>query len=472
MTNPTHRFAASNDLDAQDREALDLDTLGHAFGIIERLVQLVHREPVAEYASPDALRQRLDLALASEGIEEGELFEILEQIAETTPRTTGRLFFNQLFGGRDTHAAAAELIATILNVSMYTYKVAGPHALIEQELTRRMGDLAGLPEGEGIFTPGGSLSNMCGMVMARNHALPESKDQGLAGSRVAVYASEECHYSVAKNAGILGFGRSSVRKIATDDDRRMDPAALRAAIEQDKADGITPICIIPTSGTTVLGVFDPIDAIADIAEEQGIWLHVDGALGGSALLSPETRPLMDGIERADSFAWNMHKMMGAPLSTSVVLTKAKGPLTTAFSESATYLFQSENDELNAGTRSIQCGRSNEALKLWAMWKKLGDQGLAERVDHLFAMGQHAAERVRQEPSLTLTREPTSVTVCFTAKDIEAPELCEQLRQRADAMVGFAIVDGNEVVRLACVNPQMTSADLDEFFDLLVAVVER
>lgn len=454
-----------------DLESHDLDILQSAFGIIERLVETVHREPVTPYASPDDLRERLDLAIEHEGVDDEALFEALEQIAEATPRTTGRLFFNQLFGGRDTHAAAAELIATILNVSMYTFKAAGPHALIEQELTRRMGDLAGLTGGEGIFTPGGSLSNLCGMVMARNHALPDSKDHGLAGSRVAVYASEECHYSIAKNAGILGFGRSSVRKIACDNRRRMDPAALRAAIEADRAEGIAPVCVVATSGTTVLGVFDPIDEIADVAQDLGVWLHVDGALGASVLFSEDKRDLMAGVERADSLAWNTHKMMGAPLSTSVVLTGEKGPLSTAFGEAATYLFQSDNDELNAGTRSIQCGRSNEVLKLWAMWKKLGTEGLGERVDHLFAMARHAADRVRREPALTLTREPTSVTTCFTAEGVDAPELCERLRRRGDTIVGYAIVDGREVVRLALVNPQVTAADVDEFFDLLLAALD-
>lgn len=449
----------------------DVETFRRVFGLIERLVELVEREPVTPYASPETLSERLDLALGARGVGEDELFTQLEAIARETPRTTGRLFFNQLFAGRDAHAAAAEMLAAALNVSMYTFKVAGPHALIERELVGRMGALAGLGEGEGIFCPGGSMSNLAGMVMARNHALPGSKEHGLGGHRVGVYASDQCHYSIAKNAGILGFGRAAVRAVATDGRGRMDPEALRACIARDRAEGVLPVCVVATAGTTVLGAFDPIDAIADVAGSEGVWLHVDGALGGSALLSDAHRHLLAGSHRADSLAWNMHKMMGSPLSTSVVLTRERGPLTTAFSETATYLFQSDNDDLNAGTRSIQCGRGNDALKLWAMWKRLGDEGLGARVDHLFAMARHAADLVRRTPGLVLVREPASVTVCFDVEGVSVPELCEALRREGRTIVGYAIVDERPVIRLACVNPSMTTGDLDDFFAHVGAVVE-
>jgi glutamate/tyrosine decarboxylase-like PLP-dependent enzyme len=136
----------------------------------------------------------------------------------------------------------------------------------------------------------------------------------------------------------------------------------------------------------------------------------------------------------------------------------------SLSQKATYLFQSDEDDYDLGTRSIQCGRRNDALKCWAAWKSQGDAGLARRVERLFSLTRHAADQVRERPGLMLCRDPESVTVCFEVEGKSSETICETLRREQRALVGYGIVDGRRVIRLACVTPQIDFTDLDVFFD--------
>jgi len=440
----------------------------------ETLLQAERDEPVTPYRACSELRDQLvsrigQLAPARQGASIEAVLDGLEQIALCTPRTGSRRFFNQLFSGRTEAAAAGEMIAALLNTSMYTYKVAGPHALIETALTQHMARFVGYEHGEGIFSPGGSLANLAAMIMARNEALPNVREHGLDGQRLAVYASGECHYSIRKNAGMIGLGRQSVRWVEVDDRGRMMPEALDAAIAADRQRGVRPVAIIATAGTTVLGAFDPIEPIADVAERHGLWLHVDGALGGSALLTERHRHLVAGAARADSWTWDAHKLMGVPLSSSVLLVRERGMLEKHFSEAAAYLFHNDEAAFDHGTRSIQCGRRNDALKLWAAWKFYGDEGYARRIDHLFDLARYAADEIERRPGLVLTCRPESITVCFEAVGKPSDAICQSLWREQRAMVGHAEVRGRRIIRMACANGEMTREDVDAFLDTVEEV---
>lgn len=454
-----------HDLD-QQRVDQTRQMLERAFSIAADIVKAEHDQPATEYRTVAEMERHVDLSLSSQGLSLSDCLGLIEQVAHATPRTGSRLFFNQLFSGRQPAATAAEVLAAVLNTSLYTYKVAGPHALIEKAITKRMARLVGYADGEGIFCPGGSLANLGAMVIARNLAFPDFKDKGYAvtnGQQIIAYTSELCHYSIPKNANIVGLGRDNVRKVQTDARGRMCPEALERAIQQDIEAGHKPFFINATAGTTVLAAFDPIHPIADIAEEHSIHLHLDGALGCSVLLSDAHKKLCDGSDRCDTVTWNIHKMLGVPLPASVLITPQQGLLHDTFNQSATYLFQSDEDEYNLGTQSIQCGRRNDAFKAWAAWKHRGDAGFGRRVDHLFMLAKYAASIAADDPSMTLTKDPESVTACFEVNRKDTRDICEQLRQQARAMVGYAHVDGKRVIRLALVNGDMTTNDIDEFF---------
>ncbi len=435
--------------------------------LIERHIEREHDEPVAPFLPPDALAEHIDTTIPSAGATTDDVFQRLDQILAATPRTTTRSFFNQLFAGRDPVAQAGEILASVLNSSMYTYKAAGPHALIERSLTAHMASKLGLHQGEGVFCPGGSLANFCGMLMARDAKLPRARDEGIAANgadRLTMYTSDLSHYSIPKNANMMGIGRDRCRRVPTDERGRIIPAELSSAIRDDLDNGFTPFMVNATAGTTVLGAFDPIDPIADVCERFDLWLHLDGCLGCSAILSTDNKHLLQGSHRAHSVTWNAHKMMGVPLPCSVVLTRDIGPLHTTFNQTATYLFQSDEDFYNLGTMSIQCGRRNDALKLFAAWLHHGDTGYDKRITHLFDLTRHAADLARDHPDITLSKQPESVTCCFEVTGKSSEAICQTLRERGDAVVGFAIVDGRKVIRLACVNAENTTADIDDFFN--------
>ncbi len=449
---------------------------GQQSTLTPRLIELAHAlfeaeqsAPVSRFQTPEEMRRAIELAIPEKGNSPERVMDLLEDVAMATPRTASRRFFNQLFAGRHDIASAAEIVAVLLNSSMYTYKAAGPHVLIEKELGEHMGRKVGYDDGEGIFTPGGSLSNFAGIMIARNEFNERCQQDGHDGSWLTLYSSELDHYSISKNLAMLGLGRRSLRKVATDERGRMRADALRDAIKRDIDGGAKPFCINATCGTTVLGAYDPLDEIADVAEEFGIWFHVDGAFGGSTALSAKHREHLKGSGRSDSFTWDAHKMMGVPLSCSVILVRNKGLLRKHFSESASYLFQSDEDELNHGVKSMQCGRRNDCLKLWAAWQHLGDEGYARKIDRLYDLARSFAERVKKDPRCTLSKEPESVNVCFEVTGKPSDLICETLRQQQKSLVGYGIVDGRRVIRAAFVNADVDEADLDDFFDNLVEV---
>lgn len=434
--------------------------LAAATALARRLVEREHDAADPAERDPEQLAARLDLRLGAAGQAPDALIDELATLLEATPSSSSWRFVNQLFGGREPAAVAAELLAALPNVTMATFKAAGAQILVEREVIRHMAECAGLDGAEGSFTPGGSLANLIALLLARNAARPAAREEGLAGAPLGVYTSAEGHYSIPKGAGIVGIGRRQVRAIPVDAGGRMDPAALAAALAADRAAGVTPALVNATAGTTVRGAFDPLRPLAALAREAGAWLHVDGALGGSLLLSRSRRALLDGLELADSFAWNPHKMMGVPLQCSLLLVSRPGALGASLDESADYLFQAHQEELNPGRRSIQCGRRNDALKLWAAWRQLGDRGYEERVERQLELARAAARRIAADPELALAEPPPSINVCFEMRGKSSEAICDHLDRAGLVKIGHGVVAGRRVLRLVCVNPDLDGADLD------------
>ena len=437
--------------------------------LLEELLASEIAQPVRPTLDPSQAITDLGLAIPAGGCTLEETICKLRCVVAATPTTVGPGFFNQLFGGREPVAMLAEMLAAICNTSMYTYKAAGVQVLIEQILLDKMQALAGFTHGDGLFTPGGSMSNMAAMIIARNERVESARETGHPGGRHIVYTSAESHYSVQKNAGMLGLGRNNVHKVPVDNTGRMLPEELDKLIASDTDDGAQPLMVIATSGTTVMGAFDPIRAISDISRKHRLWLHVDGAFGGSALLSDTFSPLMDGLALADSFTWDAHKMMGVPLICSVMLTREPGLTARHFDEAATYLFQQDEDRLNPGTRSLQCGRRNDALKLWAAWQHLGDEGYKNRIERQFELSRQFLRRVEEDPDLVLSCQPQWINICFEVTGKPSDRICDELDRRQLAKLGWGIVHGRRVIRMVCVNPDLTEADLDSLLADVKAV---
>lgn len=436
------------------------------------LLEEEEANPVAERIEANVLFDKLDLSLDKHGIADEAFKRTMKSVLKATPKTATPLFFNQLFGGRQGKAVIGDLLAVLLNNSMYTYKVAGPMAGIEQEMIKRSCELIGYgKEANGTFPTGGSMSNYMAVVMARDLADPNCREHGVS-QKMIFYCSQESHYSNAKNATFAGIGRSNVRYIDTDGTGRMLVRDLEQKIKEDKEAGCLPFMVVATAGTTVLGAMDPIDALADVTEREGLWLHVDGAFMGAVLFSSKYKHVLKGAHRANSFCYNAHKLLGVPLSSSILLVKDSKNLYDSFNNDASYLYQKTDEaRYDLGKTSFQCGRRNDAFKFWTLWKSVGDEGLAKIVDHLFDLANYARDYVNNNPDYTMVGLNDSVSVCFNYKGIAADELCTMLYEKQETLVGYGHYRDLQFVRLVLVNANNTIDDLKQFFQVMEAAVE-
>lgn len=430
-------------------------------------------EPIIQPIAINELDDKLNLGLSAEGVSEEELYESLKNLMLNTPRTSTNRFFNQLFGGRNDKAVLGDLIAVLLNTSMYTYKVAGPMVEVEKVILRQISAFAGydLATAGGTIATGGSMTNFMALVMARDAFNENIVEQGVNPGMV-LYTSAVSHYSIPKNAAFAGIGRNNIRYIEVDEEGRMRVDLLEQQIKQDIAAGLQPFFVNATAGTTVFGAYDPVDQIGDVCQQYGLWLHLDGAYGGSVIFTDKHRHLVKGIEKTNSFSVNAHKMLNAPMTCSMIVCQNKRHLYHSFSNDASYLFQMHEDDYNLGKTSLQCGRRNDALKLWTLWKSVGTKGLAAMVDHQFALAEVAREYVRNHPDYTLYSFDSSLTICFTYKNVPSIELCNKLYESSTSMVSYGSFREQDFVRLVTINAGNKKEDILNFFSGLEDFVAK
>ncbi|XP_041953066.1 cysteine sulfinic acid decarboxylase [Alosa sapidissima] len=444
-------------------------------------------EKVCDWHDPEQLEELLDLELRDSGESHDQLLSRVRDVAKYSVKTNHPRFFNQLFSGLDYHALAGRLLSETLNTSQYTYEVAPVFVLMEHVVLTKLISMVGWPSGDGLFCPGGSMSNMVAMNVARYHAFPQIKQQGLwALPRLAVFTSQECHYSVMKAAAFLGIGTDNVFHVKTDQSGSMDPQDLEVKIMLARSQGAVPFFVTATSGTTIRGAFDPLETIADICEKHCLWMHVDAAHGGSVLFSKKHKHLVKGIERANSVTWNQHKMLTTGLQCSAFLVRdTANLLQKCHCASATYLFQQDkfyDMSLDTGDKTIQCGRKVDCLKLWLMWKAVGTKGLAERVERALSLTRYLAEAIKKREGFQLLSEPTFVNTCFwyippslrgkeNSADYQdrlskvAPAIKEQMVKEGTMMVGYQPLNGQvNFFRMIVISPQTSQRDMDFCLD--------
>ncbi|MFT4736399.1 MAG: sulfinoalanine decarboxylase [Cyclobacteriaceae bacterium] len=440
--------------------------------LVEVLINEEEQHPVADRIDANELYDAVDLSLNEDAMVDEAFKSVLRDVLVSTPKTATNLFFNQLFGGRQGKAVLGDLLAVMLNNSMYTYKVAGPQVGIEQEIIRQSCNMIGYgDQSNGTFPTGGSMSNYMALVMARDAKDPNCRSEGMSKPMV-IYTSKESHYSNAKNASFAGIGRNNIRYIPADSEGQMIPAKLEEQILVDLSEGLIPTYVNATAGTTVLGAFDPIDDIADITEKYGIWLHVDGAYCGSVIFSDKYKHLVNGIERSDSFSYNAHKMLGTPLTCSIILVNDKKHLHDSFSNAADYLYQTDGDDFNLGKTSFQCGRRNDALKFWTLWKSVGTTGLKQIVDQQFELANVARKYLRSNPDYALYSFDDSISICFNYKDIDPVALCTEMYENQITVVGFGAFREDTFIRLVTINANNEKLDILNFFRVLEEFADK
>ncbi|XP_063929442.1 acidic amino acid decarboxylase GADL1 isoform X2 [Zophobas morio] len=401
-----------------------MDTL-NVLDFLDRIVSLIKQEnvltpqetKVVEYVDPEQLKNKIDFSLTEPCANLDELEALCKKVVRYSIKTNSVKFHNQLYGGTDFFGLGATWLSEALNTNQHTFEVAPVFSLIEMKIIEEVKKLIGYADGDGIFSPGGSISNMYGMILARYRRFPETKTKGLHGLPVLVaFTSEAGHYSLQKSAQWLGIGTDNLIKIGTDDLGRMIPEELEKEILSSKERGCVPFFVNATAGTTVLGAIDPLDKIANICDKYDLWLHVDACYGGTLLLSKNYQQRLGASHRSDSFAWNPHKMLGAPLQCSIFITRHNNILHECNSASARYLFQQDkfyDVSYDTGDKSIQCGRKVDSFKLWIMWKARGLSGFQKLVDNALDCANYFKSRIEATEGFRLVqREFEATAVCF------------------------------------------------------------
>jgi len=370
-------------------------------------------EEIRTNKSSVELIRDFDFSISKKGKDEEELGLLIDGIVKNSVNTDHPFFMNQMYGKQNPIAIYGDILTTLLNTSMYTYEVAPMMTLLEKEcITKLCSYIWENNKGDGVFTPGGSFSNMMGIMLARNYKLKDVKASGLYDApRFSIFISDQAHYSFLKGSIFMGFGNDSIVKVATNQKGEINIDALLKAIELEKQEGKTPLMLVGVAGTTFSGVYDDLEALSEIAVNNDMWYHVDAVYGGSLMFSETEKHKFKGIEKADSVSWNLHKMMGIPLICSTFLTKELGLLNEAFSVNADYLFH-DNDDLDLGQKSLQCGRRVDSLKLWLAWKYEGEEGFEDRVNNLMNVAVTFAKKIEAHPSFELLCQPESPIVIF------------------------------------------------------------
>lgn len=422
---------------------------------------------VTDAEAPALLERRLDLSLPIRGLGLEELPAVVHELLSGSVKTASPRFLNQLFGAASLPGILGDLLGAATNASLYTYEAAPVATLVERALVQEICTRLSFGDGEGIFVTGGSNANHVAMLMARNQAWPDAVQAGVhRGPRLVAFVSEDAHYSFEIGARLIGIGDTALEKVPTDDGGRMCASALKESVEAALARGDKPFFVGATAGTTVRGVFDPIRTLHEVTHAHGLWLHVDGAWGGAVFLSPKSRHLLDGIELADSFCWDAHKLLGMPLVCSLLLTRARGHLERTHGQtSSDYLFH--DDEMDLGRKSLQCGRRADAFKLWLAWKVNGAEGLADQVDRLMELARLVGQWITEQPSLELLGEVPFANVCFRVRgedDAFQVRVREILKASGRALVNHARVNGRRCLRLIIANHVADETSLRTFVD--------
>jgi L-2,4-diaminobutyrate decarboxylase len=424
-------------------------------------VEQVENGPVVEWTAGSELRELVRIG--------GEPADPLD-LARLVTRYSNHLHHPSYMGHQVCppllDSATADLLISFTNNSTAVFEMSPIGTAIEKEIVRWLADLAGYPEtAEGTAVSGGSAANLTALMAARARFV---SDSNTGGKRPVVITSADAHYSIARAAAILGIPKADVLKVPTDDAHRLDVDALEEALAAVEArDDAATLAIVATAGSTATGAFDRLDEIALLRDRYRTWLHVDAAHGASVLLSERYARLVRGLERADSFSWDPHKMMWMPLSLGTVLVRDGIWLRRAFEADAPYLFHAGSE--NLGEMTIQCSKRADAIKLWLVLRSRGTAPIVEALERVTGLTRYLHDRITASDDFEAVHEPELNILCFRKRgldDEQTAELRDRLIRSGRAWITTTILRGERVLRVTMMNPRTTEQHIDAMLDAL------
>ncbi|MHA5048809.1 lysine decarboxylase DesA [Streptomyces sp. SD15] len=376
-------------------------------------------------------------------------------------------------------AVLGEAILSAVNSSLDTWDQSAGGTLIERKLIDWTNERIGLgPAADGVFTSGGSQSNLQALLLAREEAKSDSL------GKLRIFASEVSHFSVKKSAKLLGLSADAVVSIPVDHDKRMQTLALAHELERCKRDGLVPMAVVATAGTTDFGSIDPLSEIAELCAQFGTWMHVDAAYGCGLLTSLKNRDRIDGVERADSVTVDYHKSFFQPVSSSAVLVRDAATLRHA-TYHAEYLnpVRSVQERIpNQVDKSLQTTRRFDALKLWMTLRVMGADGIGELFDEVCDLAEEGWKLLAADPRFDVVVEPSLSTLVFRfipahvtdPAEIDRANLYARkaLFASGDAVVAGTKVGGRHYLKFTLLNPETTVDDIAAVLDLIAGHAEQ
>lgn len=482
MTDTTSRPSATSALTLDPANWDEFRTLAHRMvdDSLEHIRTLGDRAPWTPM--PSATRATLTGAsLPVEG--QGEAAAYAEFAEHVLPYTNGNRhprFWGWIQGNGTPLGMMADMLAAGMNAHLAGLDQAPK--LVELKVIEWLASLMGFPkDSSGVLMSGGTMANLVGLAVAR-HAKAgfDIRKEGLHGApRLAVYASSEVHSWAQKAVELFGMGSASLRRVPATAELRMDVAALSAMIAADRAAGLRPICVIGTAGTVNSGAMDDLNAIADICRRESLWMHVDGAFGALAALSPALKPLVAGMERADSVAFDLHKWGYLPYEIACVLVKDRVVHEAAFSLTPSYLTDEGRGVIAGGLpfadRGPELTRNFKALKVWLSFKAHGVRTIANVIEQNVAQAREFGARVAQLPDAVLSAPISLNIVCFRfapstmstdEQDAYNKEILLRVQESGLAIISGSRISGRYVMRVACSNHRST---WDDYEALLVGL---
>jgi len=401
---------------------------------------------------------------------------IAHSVVVTHPRCIAHLHCPPLIP-----ALAAEVLISATNQSMDSWDQSPAATVLEQQLIHWLcGEFGYDAAGDGIFTSGGTQSNLMGMLLARDrHAKQELnwsiQQQGLPpqAHQWRILCSDVAHFTIRQSCALLGLGEKAVIAVETDENYRLSPDAVRLKLAELQEQGLTAIAIVATVGTTDFGSIDPLVPLKEIAQENGLWLHVDAAYGGALVMSDRYRPQLAGIECADSITVDFHKLFYQPISCGAFLLKDQSNFD-LMKLHADYLNPETNEAEGIPdlvTKSIQTTRRFDALKLWISLQTLGREKFGEMIESTIDLAAAVAQMIRADSQLELATIPTLNAVVFRYSSGNSKQdnwINSQIRltllQHGEVVLAQTCIAGNTYLKFTLLNPRTTLADIRIIFD--------
>jgi aromatic-L-amino-acid/L-tryptophan decarboxylase len=453
--------------------------------LLERLPELPVTRPFSAAEVADALAVDVpEEPMPTEAL----LAHLRTLVLEQSVYTGHPGFMAYITGSGTVPGAAADLLAAGLNQNCGAFRLAPGAVEVELQLIRWLAERLGLPPGAGgLIVTGGAMANFIGLKGARDARLgAEVRLKGVRGLPPAtLYASEEAHVVIRRAADMLGLGADAVRAVPVDAEQRMRVDALAAMVSDDAAAGAVPIAVVATAGTTTTGSIDPLGAVADVAAEHGAWLHVDAAYGGAAVLADDLRPLLAGIERADSIALDPHKWLYTPHSGGCVIVRDPARLSASFHADASYVWIDDavRQGVDPAMLGAQFSRGFAALKVWVSLLAHGSGAYGRRISHDAALARYLGELVEKHPDFELMVPPRLSICCFRYRpagwdgDEEALDrinerLMGALHADGRTYCSNAVVGGRFGLRACIVNVRTEAEDVERLLAVAAELGER